>query len=122
MPGPGEEQAMSSNDAPEQKPEAIDHRRLALSLLGFPIFFALFLVLPPGDWLWPKGCLFILAMLVLGAACLVYLLRVNPEVITARINAYEGTKPWDMVLLTLFFLTGLGTIPVAALDDGRFHW
>jgi protein-S-isoprenylcysteine O-methyltransferase Ste14 len=38
------------------------------------------------------------------------------------VNPHEGTKGWDKVLLGLFFLTGLATIPVAALDDGRFHW
>jgi protein-S-isoprenylcysteine O-methyltransferase Ste14 len=91
-------------------------------LLGIALFFALFLFLPAGTWAWEKGWLFILVCVTLGVLASLYVWQVNPEVLAARVNPHEGTKGWDKVLLGLFFLTGLATIPVAALDEGRFHW
>jgi protein-S-isoprenylcysteine O-methyltransferase Ste14 len=113
---------MTANPNQAQKLEGINRRRLVLDLVGIALFFALFLFLPAGTWAWEKGWLFILACVALGVLAWLYVWRVNPEVLAARINAHEGTKRWDKVLLGLFFLTGLATIPVAALDDGRFHW
>lgn len=51
-----------------------------------------------------------------------YLWRVNPEVVVARSRPHEGTKRWDKVLLCFYFPTFCAIVPVAALDDGRFHW
>ena len=52
-----------------------------------------------------------------------YLRRVNPEVISARINRHKGTKRWDLLLGAIFILpTMLAILIVAALDDGRYHW
>jgi protein-S-isoprenylcysteine O-methyltransferase Ste14 len=91
-------------------------------LLGAPLFFALFLFLPAGTWTWPKGWLFVLVMLASAAASILYLWRVNPALVLARINPHEGTKPWDYVLLACYFPAMLAIFPVAALDDERFHW
>jgi protein-S-isoprenylcysteine O-methyltransferase Ste14 len=51
-----------------------------------------------------------------------YLRRVNPEVVTARINRHEGTESWDRVLMVAFYPSLLAIVILAALDDGRFHW
>jgi protein-S-isoprenylcysteine O-methyltransferase Ste14 len=48
--------------------------------------------------------------------------RVNPEVWVARTRSHEGTKRWDKILLGFFFTAVYAIVPVAALDDGRFHW
>jgi protein-S-isoprenylcysteine O-methyltransferase Ste14 len=113
---------VTAGDNQGRKPEGINRRRLVLSLLGLARFFALFLSLPAGTWAWERGWLFILVCLTLGVLAWLNVWRVNPEVLAARINPHQGTKGWDKVLLGLFFLTGLATIPVAALDDGRSHW
>jgi protein-S-isoprenylcysteine O-methyltransferase Ste14 len=113
---------VTADDNQGRTAEVMDRRRLVLSLLGMALFFALFLFLPAGSWTWEMGWLFILAFTTLGALAWLYLWRVNPEVLAARVNPHQGTKPWDKVLLGLFFLTGLATVPVAALDAGRFHW
>lgn len=113
---------MTVDDYQGHKPEGINRSRLVLSLLAMPLFFALFMFLPAGDWLWVKGWLFLLVFVTLGVLAWLYVWWVNPELLPARINPHRGTKGWDNVLLGLFFLTGLATIPVAALDDGRFHW
>ena len=49
-----------------------------------------------------------------------YLRRINPDVIAARVNRHEGTKGWDRVLLSILIPTLVMIVPVAALDDGRF--
>ncbi len=51
-----------------------------------------------------------------------YLRRVIPEVIAARINPYQGTKRWDRILLAIFRPIVLTISVMAALAAGRFHW
>jgi len=113
---------VTSTDNPDQKPEGINRRRLVLSVLGILLFFALFMFLPAGTWAWEKGWLFVLVMLASGVVSIIYLWRVNPELVVARINPHQGTKRWDKALLGLFIPSFLAILPVAALDDGRFHW
>src|SRR3954447_359366 len=91
-------QAMTSADSQAQKPERINRRRLVLNLLGTPLFFALFLFLPAGTWLWAKGWLFVLVMVASSVLSVLYVWRVNPELVVARINPHRGTKGWDKVL------------------------
>lgn len=100
----------------------VNRRRVVLALLGMPLFLAVLLFLPAGKWYWPKGWLFLLVLL--GDLPLVYVVlwRVNPEVVIARSQPHEGTKRWDKILLCFYFPSMLATLPVAALDDGRFHW
>jgi protein-S-isoprenylcysteine O-methyltransferase Ste14 len=52
----------------------------------------------------------------------VILRRVNPEVLVARSQAHAGTKRWDRIWLPFFLTAVYAIIPVAALDDGRWHW
>src|SRR4029077_21278396 len=74
-----------------QKPEGINRRRLVLDLLAVAPFFALFLFLPAGTWLWAKGGLFLLVFVASGALAWVYLWRVNPELLTTDNN--QAQKP-----------------------------
>jgi protein-S-isoprenylcysteine O-methyltransferase Ste14 len=72
--------------------------------------------------MWTKGWLFILVIVVASILGTLYLRRVNPDVIAARINRHKGTKRWDRILLAIFRPTLLTISVLAALDDGRFHW
>jgi protein-S-isoprenylcysteine O-methyltransferase Ste14 len=113
---------VTSADNPDQKPERINRRRLVGFLLALPVYFALFLFLPAGTWAWTRGWLFIGVFLgtVVVVAC--YLWRVNPEVVVARTGLHEGTIRWDKILLWFLLPTVYVIVPVAALDDGRYHW
>ncbi len=113
---------MTAADHTDDRPERINRRRLALYLLGIPLFFVLFLFVPAGTWAWPKGWLFLGVLLVAGALGAWCVWRVNPELYAARINPHRGTKPWDKVLIAFAIPAMLAIFPVAALDDGRFHW
>ena len=61
-------------------------------------------------------------MVVSSTLVTLYLRRVNPEVIAARINRHKGTKRWDRILVAIMLPTLLAIPILAALDDGRFHW
>ena len=117
-----DESTMSGAKNPDQPPHGINRRRAALALIVLPLFFALFMFLPAGTWAWPRGWLFILVLLSVFVGVFLILWRVNPEVLVARSHTHEGTKHWDKILLCLFFPTMWAIVPVAALDDGRFHW
>jgi protein-S-isoprenylcysteine O-methyltransferase Ste14 len=93
-----------------------------VTLLALPLYFGLLMFLPAGTWAWAKGWLFIGVFLGTVTIAALYLWRVNPEVWVARTRSHEGTKRWDKILLGFFFLAVYAIIPVAALDDGQFHW
>jgi protein-S-isoprenylcysteine O-methyltransferase Ste14 len=112
---------MTSANGNDRQPEGINKRRLVVSLLALPAYFALFMFLPAGTWAWAKGWLFIGVFLGTVAVAALYLLRVNPEVWVARTRSHEGTKRWDNILLGYFFPAVYAIVPIAALDE-RFHW
>jgi protein-S-isoprenylcysteine O-methyltransferase Ste14 len=112
---------MTDSDQPRQ-PEPIDRRRLILSVGWTTLIFVLCLFLPAGTWTWTKGWLFLFVTVAASILITVYLQRVNPDVVAARVNRHEGTKGSDRVLLSLFIPLLISILPVAALDDCRFHW
>jgi protein-S-isoprenylcysteine O-methyltransferase Ste14 len=85
------------------------------------LVLALLLFVPAGTIAWTRGWLFLLVFAALMAAAALYMWRVNPENFAARSRIHEGTKACDRILLTFLFLGMLAILPVAALDDGRFH-
>ena len=106
----------------DDEPEPVNWGRVVGFLLALPVYFAVFLFWPAGTWTWATGWLFILAFVgTLGVAAGI-LWRVNPAVLAARTSSPEGTKWWDKILLGVLFPAVYAIIPVAALDDGRFHW
>jgi protein-S-isoprenylcysteine O-methyltransferase Ste14 len=108
-------------DNPARTRERLNRRRLVVSLLALPAYFALFMFLPASTWAWTKGWLFIGVFLGTLAVAGLYLWRVNPEVVVARSGFHEGTKRWDKILLGFFFAAVYAIGPVATLDE-RFHW
>ena len=91
-------------------------------LLLFLVFLGIVMFLPAGDIRWAKGWLMIVVFVALTIPSILYLWRVNPQIFAARSRIQEGTKGWDRVLLMVLLPTMLAIYPVAALDNGRFHW
>ena len=113
---------MATSSDQSRQPEPIDRRRLVVSTTASMVILVLCLFLPAGTWAWLRGWLFLFVVIVASIAGTLYLRRVNPEVIAARINRREGTRRRDWNL-GMIFLTTVMAIPIlAALDDGRFHW
>jgi protein-S-isoprenylcysteine O-methyltransferase Ste14 len=97
--------------------------RLVRSLLGTLVCLALLLFLPAGNWDWPRGWLFFAAFTATAIVCVAILEWVNPEVLVARMRLFgPGTKRWDAILVMFLIPCVVAIVPVAALDDGRFHW
>jgi len=106
----------------DQPRKGINKGRLIGFLVTLPAYFALFMFLPAGTWDWTKGWFFIGVFLGTLTVVGVYLWRVNPEVVVARTGVHQGTKPWDKILVQFLLAAVYAVVPVAALDDGRFHW
>jgi protein-S-isoprenylcysteine O-methyltransferase Ste14 len=95
---------------------------VAAYLLVTLLLFALLLFVPAGTVAWWRGWQFLLTFFVVMTAAALWLWRVNPEIYAARRRIHRGTKRWDVVLLCFLLPMMTGILPVAALDDARFHW
>jgi protein-S-isoprenylcysteine O-methyltransferase Ste14 len=114
---------VSTNIDQQRQPERTDRRRLIASVGWSLLIFVLCLFLPAGTRMWTKGWLFIAVLVVASILATLYLRRVNPDVIAARVNRHDGTKRWDLLLGLILILPTMLAMPiVAALDDGRYHW
>jgi protein-S-isoprenylcysteine O-methyltransferase Ste14 len=107
----------------DQPPEPIDRRRLIISGFSSLVILVVCLFVPAGTLDWFRGWLFCFLMVVAAVVVMLYLGRVNPDVIAGRVNRHERPRRWDLLLGLLGFLpTMLAVFIVAALDDGRYHW
>ena len=46
----------------------------------------------------------------------------DPELMVERVTKHENIKPYERLILPVYFLASFGTILVAGLDGGRFQW
>jgi protein-S-isoprenylcysteine O-methyltransferase Ste14 len=72
-----------------------------------------------GSWGWVLGWAYVGLLTAGQTVTAVIIRRKDPELLSRRGAAGEGTKGWDRVALGLFALTYLATVVVAALDAGR---
>src|SRR5208337_2758111 len=104
----------------------ISHRDLIQGLVSLAATLAVMgaaLFLSAGTLQWPHGLAFLAAFFILVLVSVAWLWRVNPEIFAARRRMPgEGTKSWDVVLISILLAGFLATLIVAGLDDGRFHW
>ena len=96
--------------------------RVAISVIGGLGMFAAIIFWPAGRLGWAAGWLYFAIVVATMFVTLVYLRRVNPELIEYRTRIGKGTKRWDIVWLTLFSPVFLGIYAVAGLDAVRFGW
>src|SRR5262245_30857445 len=112
----------TTSDQPRQ-PETIDRRRLIISTTSSLLILVLCLFLPAGTWGWSRGWLFLVVVVGAAVVDILYVRRVEPDVLAGRVNRHERPRRWDLILGLAGFLPAMLAIPiVAALDDGRYHW
>ena len=97
-------------------------RRGVFAFAAYMLLLAVAMFWPAGRLGWARGWAFLLAFLLLNVAAIVYLWRVNPEIVVARAASHRGSKPWDRGVFHLLNVLVLAIFPIAALDDWRFHW
>ncbi len=90
---------MATSSDQQIQPEPTDRRRLVVSVGLSLLIFVLCLFLPVGTLAWSRGWLYFFVTVAASILITVYLQRVNPDVVAARVNRHEGTKGWDRVLL-----------------------
>lgn len=96
--------------------------RLVLGMIVAAGLFAAVLLWPAGRLDWTAGWSYLLLFLATMLVSLVYLLRVNPEVVEHRMQIKKGTKRWDIVWSVLFAPLFLAMYVVAGFDAVRFGW
>ncbi len=96
--------------------------RLSVAVVAAVGFFAVVIFWPAGRLDWLAGWLYIGIVALNYTVNIVYLQRVNPELIDARTRMTKGTKPWDIAWGALFGPILLSTYIVAGLDAVRFEW
>jgi len=89
-------------------------------LLIFPVI----LFSTAGDVRWTEGWLFSIIFLVMCYAPLFYLYFHDPALLKERFGSpiQQDQKPWDKVLLMLFFISFIVWFEIMPLDARRFHW
>jgi protein-S-isoprenylcysteine O-methyltransferase Ste14 len=71
---------------------------------------------------WALGWWFIGVFVVLTIVAIVWIWRINPDIFVARSRlTRQGSKGWDVVLVSLLLACYLATLVVAGLD-ARFGW
>lgn len=89
-------------------------------LLIFPAILLIF----AGDWRWTEGWVFSVIFYVMCSANLLYLYFKDPALLKERFGSpvQKEQKPWDKVILLLFFLEFLVWFAIMPLDARRFGW
>jgi protein-S-isoprenylcysteine O-methyltransferase Ste14 len=97
--------------------------KLVASFLYLALFPVILFALAD-DWRWLEGWLFSVIFLLMSFGTLVYLYFYDPELLKERFGSpvQEGQKPWDKVLLLLFFVEFLLWFALMPLDAQRFDW
>lgn len=97
--------------------------RALMSLVFTLIVMAALLFGPAGSVQWAHGWWFMGVFVALILVSMAALWRLNPEIFVARARPTgQGTKAWDRVLMPVLLMAFAAILPVAGLDDGRFHW
>jgi len=87
-------------------------------------FFPVILFVLAGDWRWLEGWLFSIIFLVMCFSTFLYLYFYDPALLKERFGSpiQPSQKPWDKVLLSLFFVDFLVWFAIMPLDARRYHW
>ena len=88
------------------------------------LFFPAILLAFGGDWRWTEGWVYSILFYVMCSGNLLYLHFKDPALLKERFGSpvQKEQKPWDKVVLLLFFLEFLVWFAIMPLDARRFHW
>ena len=103
--------------------ESIPLRKFIGAFFYLLVFPAILLFLG-GDWRWTEGWVYSIVFYVLCSANLLYLYFKDPALLKERFGSpvQKEQKPWDKVVLLLFFIEFLVWFAIMPLDARRFHW
>ena len=89
------------------------------------VFFSVALMWPAGTWYWWEAWVVIALWTVYGFVMTSYLLRHDPALLKERLRfvpVHQEQKSWDKILMSMFFIAGIGLYLVPGFDVIRFGW
>jgi protein-S-isoprenylcysteine O-methyltransferase Ste14 len=103
--------------------ESIPRSKL-IGAFFYLLFFPAILLFFGGDWRWTEGWVYSILFYVMCSANLLYLHFKDPALLKERFGSpvQKEQKPWDKVVLLVFFLEFLVWFAIMPLDARRFHW
>src|SRR5215203_4432850 len=95
-----------------------------LGSLFYLLFLPVILFFLAGDWRWTEGWVFSIIFCLMCDSTLIYLYFYDPALLKERFGSpvQETQKPWDKVVLSIFFIGFLVWFALMPLDAKRFHW
>ena len=88
-------------------------------------FFAVALLWPAGTWQWWEAWLLIGLWTAYGIVEVYYFLQHDPALLAERMKfvpLHKEQKVWDKVLMSLFFIAGIGLYIIPGFDVVRYEW
>jgi protein-S-isoprenylcysteine O-methyltransferase Ste14 len=92
--------------------------------LFYLLLFPIILFFLAGDWRWTEGWVNSVIFLLMSFGTLLYLYFHDPALLKERFASpiQQTQKPWDKVLLLLFFVEYIVWFAIMPLDARRFGW
>lgn len=90
-------------------------------LISFDLMLAT-IFWPAGSFYWLHGWLYMGLLFTFTIINVVYIIKVNPELIEHRLKIGKGTKRWDKVWFVFFTPVFLAIYVTAGFDAVRFEW
>lgn len=105
--------------------QQLNRTRLWLGLVFRQSLFAITLMWPAGTWLWWEAWVLVGLWSVFVVASVIFLSHHDPALLAERLKVsplQKGQKDWDKVLMSLFYVAGLGIYIVPGFDVVRYEW
>jgi len=96
--------------------------RTMVGILASWLLIAVLLFAGAGRIDWQLGWLFFILWGLLKIAAILLLRWHDPTLLVERATRHANTQPYERFLLPMYFFMSFGTILVASLEGGRYHW
>ena len=99
--------------------------RFWLSLVVRMTLFAVALMWPAGIWYWWEAWVVICLWTIFGVIMTNYLLHNDPKLLSERmklIPLQKEQKPWDKVIMLIFFIAAIALYIIPGFDVVRYEW